>query len=78
MPSGIKSEEYLRIHWDRQAEVYNIYVLSCSSEESKWLILKLKNKGDFPGGPLVRNLPTNAGDMECDAWSKKISHAAGN
>ena len=64
MPSGIKSEEYLRIHWDRQAEVYNIYVLSCSSEESKWLILKLKNKGDFPGGPLVRNLLVNVGNKD--------------
>ena len=23
----------------------------------------LKKKGDFPGGPLVKNLPANAGDM---------------
>ena len=23
----------------------------------------LKKKGDFPGGPVVKNLPANAGDM---------------
>ena len=33
---------------------------------------------DFPAGPLVRNLPTNAGAMEFDSRSKEISHAAGN
>ena len=68
LQSGIKSEEYLHTHWDCQAEVYNIYVLSCNSEESKRLILKLKNKGDFPGGPLVRNLPSQCKGHRFDPW----------
>ena len=30
---------------------------------------------DFPGGPVVKNLPANAGDQGFDPWSGKISHA---
>ena len=32
--------------------------------------------GDFPGGPVVKNLPANAGDMG-DPWFGKIPRAAG-
>ena len=35
-----------------------------------------KRWGGFPGGPVVKNLPANAGDMTL-TWSEKISHAAG-
>ena len=40
--------------------------------------LKVHMHTGLPCGPLVRNLPTNAGDMEFDPWSKKISPAVGN
>ena len=30
----------------------------------------LKKKGDFPGGPVVKNLPANAGDMGSIPGSK--------
>ena len=37
-----------------------------------------KNTGDFPGGPVVKNLPSNAGD---EGWipgpGTKIPHATG-
>ena len=33
----------------------------------------VKNKQDFPGGPVVKNLPANARD---DPWSWKIPNAA--
>ena len=33
---------------------------------------------DFPGGPEVRNLPCNEGDMGLiPGWGTKIPHAAG-
>ena len=33
--------------------------------------------GDFPGGPMVKNLPSNAGDMGwIPGWGTKIPHAA--
>ena len=33
---------------------------------------------DFPCGPVVKNLPTNAGDMgSIPGWGTKISHAMG-
>ena len=32
---------------------------------------------DFPGGPVVKNLPANVGDHGFSPWSGKISHAAG-
>jgi len=32
---------------------------------------------DFPGGPVVKNPPANAGDTGFDPWSRKIPHAAG-
>ena len=34
--------------------------------------------GDFPGGPVVTNSPSNAGDVGLiSGWKTKISHAAG-
>ena len=31
---------------------------------------------DFPGGPVVKNLPSNAGDMgSMPGWGTKIPHA---
>ena len=36
------------------------------------------NSWDFPGGPVVKNLPSNAEDMgSIPGWGTKISHAAG-
>ena len=33
---------------------------------------------DFPGGPVVKNLPSNAGDEGLiSGWGTKIPHAAG-
>ena len=33
---------------------------------------------DFPGGPVVKNLPSNAGDAgSIPGWGTKIPHAAG-
>ena len=37
---------------------------------------KEKDRG-FPGGPVVKNLPAEAGDIGFDPWSRKISHATG-
>ena len=34
--------------------------------------------GDFPGGPVVKNLPSNAGDTgSIPGWGTKIPHTAG-
>ena len=44
-------------------------------------ILPLKGdllKGDFPGGPVVKNVPSNAGDVgSIPGWGTKIPHATG-
>ena len=31
---------------------------------------------DFPGGPVVKNPPANAGGQGFDPWSGKMPHAA--
>ena len=50
-----------------------------ASRHAVWTALKTETKGDFPGGPVEKNPPANAGDMEgFDLLSKKIPHAAGN
>ena len=37
----------------------------------------LKIFGDFPGGPVVKNLPSNAGDeSSIPSWGTKIPHAS--
>ena len=36
---------------------------------------KIFISSDFPGGPMVKNLPDNAGDHGFDPWPGKISHA---
>ena len=33
---------------------------------------------DFPGGPAVRNLSANTGDIGLNLWSGKIRHAIGH
>ena len=39
--------------------------------------IKIKYKQDFPGGPVVKNLPSSTGDMgSISAWGAKIPHAA--
>ena len=39
---------------------------------------KLKRGWDFPGGPVVKNLPSNAVDTGLiPRWGTKISHAVG-
>ena len=36
------------------------------------------NEWDFPGGPVVKNLPSNAGDTGLiPGWGTKIPHAVG-
>ena len=38
----------------------------------------LKHFGDYPGGPVVKNLPSNAGDTgSIPGWGTKIPLAAG-
>ena len=38
----------------------------------------IKNIWDFPGGPVVKNSPSNAGDPGLiPGWGTKIPHAAG-
>ena len=32
---------------------------------------------DFPGAPVVKNLPANAGNMGFNPWSREIPHAVG-
>ena len=34
-----------------------------SHKPSKWRIFYVNTAVDFPGGPVVRSLPANAGDM---------------
>ena len=42
------------------------------------LFLSFKNIGDFPGGPVVRNPPYNAGDVgSIPGQGTKIPHAVG-
>ena len=41
-----------------------------------FIIHKIKNKQDFPGGAVVKNLPANAGVNGFEPWSGKIPHAA--
>ena len=44
---------------------------------AKWTI-KNRHDGDFPGGPVVQNLPSNAGDTGLiPGRGTKIPHAAG-
>ena len=41
-------------------------------------VLKIASVGDFPGGPVVQNLPSNAGDTgSISGWGAKIPHAVG-
>ena len=41
----------------------------------KLLTTDLKKNSDFPGGPMVRNQPANAGNMGSIPWSRKTPHA---
>ena len=48
-------------------------ILSCLVSTIK------KISGDFPGGPVVKNPPSNAGDAgSIPGWGTKIPHAAGH
>ena len=41
----------------------------------RWITVK-KDCGDFPGGPVVENPPSNAGDAgSIPGWGTKIPHA---
>ena len=40
--------------------------------------IRIKVSGDFPGGPVVKNPPSNAGDVgSIPGWGTKIPHDAG-
>ena len=42
------------------------------------MVLRSMLLGDFPGGPVVENLPSNAGDLgPIPGWGTKIPHALG-
>ena len=46
---------------------------NCSDDQKK-----KKKKRDFPGGPVVKNPPSSAGDAGLiPGWGTKIPHAAG-
>ena len=49
----------------------SIYQVSQRGERSKM------SGRDFPAGPVVENLPANAGGHRFDPWSRKIPHATG-
>ena len=39
-------------------------------------LLKIILRGDFPGGPVIENLPSNAGNVDLSpGWRTKIPHA---
>ena len=43
-----------------------------------WRFLKKTGNRDFPGGPVVKNLPSNAGDAgSIPGWGTRIPHEAG-
>ena len=46
----------------------------------KWISrIKTIRNGDFPGGPVIRNLPSNAGDSGLiPGWGTKMPHAREN
>ena len=47
-------------------------------EEQEQLVLRNSRIGDFPGGPVTKNLPYNAGDAgSIPGQGTKIPHAAG-
>ena len=42
------------------------------------ITFQLATYGDFPGGPMVKNLPSNAGNTgSIPGWGTKILHATG-
>ena len=46
--------------------------------ESVPLPFQISRGWDFPGGPVVKNLPSNTGDVgSISGWGTKIPHAAG-
>ena len=49
-------------------------IRDCELNEGDWE----ERVGDFPGGPVVKNLPSNAGDLDSiPNQGTKISYAAG-
>ena len=43
-----------------------------------WEHLHIKNQGDFTGSPVIKNLPSNAGDVgSIPGYGIKILHAVG-
>ena len=57
--------------WNRQA--FGVFHKIITSS-----ISKIRLPGDFPGGPVVKNLPSNAGDTgSILGRGTKIPHAAG-
>ena len=42
------------------------------------IFFKIKHRSDFPGGPVIKNPPSNAGDAgSIPGWETKIPHGAG-
>ena len=51
-------------------------LIVCESRQLRLHFLNWKMR-DFPGGPMVRNLPSNAGGMSSvPSWGTKVLHAA--
>ena len=45
---------------------------------AEWAHIEKQEVGDFPGGPVVKNPPSNAGDVDSiPGRGTKIPHAAG-
>ena len=43
---------------------------------AKYVLLIVQPLRDFPGGPVIKNLPLNAGDVaSIPGWGTKIPHA---
>ena len=47
--------------------------LTLNPDKAQFLFFKRHSVG-FPGGPVVKNLPANAGGHGFDPWSRKIPH----
>ena len=56
------------VHNLDEGKSFSVYSLFPSQQSANKNIL-----GDFPGGPVVRNLPANSGGHGFDPWCRKIA-----
>ena len=72
-PPGSPNHPILTVHWDTSSTAISI-LSPCPLSYSKLR----RVRGNFPGGPVVKNLPSNARDVgSIPGWGTKIPHALG-